>query len=170
MLHDALEITDGPVSLRWPKTACPQASEAEVGSGLRGRRVRSGDDVCLVGVGKMLGACEDAAATLEAEGVSCTVWDPRVVHPLDPELVADAADHPVVVTIEDGYRDGGIGASLADQVAEATLHRPAGERPVVRVMGVPTEYLAHGKADAILARLGLDTAGVVAEVHEALAR
>ncbi|HEX7133899.1 MAG TPA: 1-deoxy-D-xylulose-5-phosphate synthase [Iamia sp.] len=169
-LHDALEITDGPVSLRWPKTACPQVDEGEVGSGLRGRRLAQGTDVCLVGVGKMLGACTEAAAILEEQGISCTVWDPRVIHPLDPELVADAAGHPVVVSVEDGYRDGGIGASLADQVAEVAVDRPRAEQPVVRVMGVPTTYIAHGKPDAILASLGLDAAGIVAEAKRALGR
>ncbi len=168
MLHDALEITSGPVALRWSKTPAPHVTEAEVGSGLRARKVRSGSDVCLVGVGKMLAACADAAEILEAEGVSCTVWDPRVVHPLDPTLVADAAGHPVVVSVEDGYRDGGIGAALADQVAEATAGRPAADRPLVRVMGVPTRFLPHGKADAILASLGLDAAGVAAEVRHTL--
>jgi 1-deoxy-D-xylulose-5-phosphate synthase len=169
-LHDALEITSGPVSLRWPKTACPQVEEGEVGSGLKGRKLAHGTDVCLVGVGKMLATCREAAAILEEQGISCSVWDPRVVHPLDPALVADAAEHPAVVSIEDGYRDGGIGMNLADLVAEATVDRPRGEQPVVRVMGVPTRYLAHGKPDAILASLDLDAAGVVAEARRALRR
>ncbi|HYI62697.1 MAG TPA: 1-deoxy-D-xylulose-5-phosphate synthase [Acidimicrobiales bacterium] len=168
MLHDALEITSGPVSLRWPKTPAPHVPEAEVGSGLRARKVRTGPDACLVGVGNMLAPCTEAAAALEAEGISCTVWDPRVIHPLDPTLVADAAAHPLVISVEDGYRDGGIGAALADQVAEAALDRPAAERPAVRVMGVPTEFLAQGKAPAILAGLGLDAAGVAAEVRRSL--
>lgn len=169
-LHDALEITSGPVALRWAKTACPHVEEGEVGSGLRGRKVRSGTDVCLVGVGKMLATCVEAAAVLEEEGISATVWDPRVVHPLDPALVADAASHAAVVCIEDGYRDGGIGMTLRDEVEELTLDRPVAERPTVRVLGVPTRYIAHAKPDAILADLGLDVAGVVADARRALGR
>ena len=170
MLHDALEIDSGPVAIRWSKTAAPQVGEAEVGRGLSARKVATGTDVCLVGVGKMLAAATGAAELLEAEGISCTVWDPRVVHPLDPELVADAAGHPVVVTAEDGFRDGGIGAALADQVADLALARPAAERPVVRVLGIPTRFLDQGKPDAILARLGLDAEGMAAEARRALGR
>lgn len=168
MLHDALDITDGPVTIRWAKTAAPTVTPAEVGHGLRARKVREGDGstVCLVGVGKMLAACEAASEALAGEGVRATVWDPRVVKPLDPILLDDAAAHRLVVTVEDGLRDGGIGSSVADQVADRTL---GADPPTVRVLGVPSAYLAHGKPDAILADLGLDPDGIVGEVRRSLA-
>ena len=166
MLHDALDLTGGPVVLRWAKTAAPSVAPAEVGHGLHARKARQGEGVCLVGVGKMLAACEAAADELAADGVEATVWDPRVVAPLDPELVADAAAHRLVVTVEDGLRDGGVGMLLADRVAEQALGASA---PTVRVLGVPPRYLPHGKPDAILAELGLDGAGVAAEVRRSLA-
>jgi 1-deoxy-D-xylulose-5-phosphate synthase len=158
MLHDALDLCTGPAAIRWPKTAAPSVGPDEVGSGLHARPVRSGTDVCLVGVGKMLAAATEAAALLEAEGVSATVWDPRVVKPFDPDLVEDAARHPVVVTVEDGLRDGGVGSALVDEVRAAAT----GPCPRVAVLGVPDRYLAHGKPDAILADLGLDGPGVAA--------
>ena len=123
------------------------------------RKVRDGSDVCLIGVGKMLAAATEAAGRLEEAGVSTTVWDPRVVKPLDPEMLADAADHRLVVTIEDGLRDGGAGSAIADALSKLA---PGG--PQVRVLGVPSAYLAHGKPDAILSRLGLDADGIVDEV------
>ncbi len=85
----------------------------EVGSGLSARKVRAGTDVCLLAVGKMLGAARQAADELAAEGIEATVWDVRVAKPLDEEMLADAAAHPAVVTVEDGYADGGIGAAIA---------------------------------------------------------
>ena len=165
MLHDALEITEGPVVIRWAKTAAPSVTPDQVGHGLHARKVRRGEGVCLIGVGKMLAACETAADELASEGIEATVWDPRVVKPLDPDLIADASGHRLVVSVEDGLRDGGIGSALADQVAERSLGHAA---PVVRVLGVPGAYLAHGKPDAILADLGLDAAGVAAEVRRCL--
>ena len=80
------------------------------------------------------------------------------------EVIDDAADHPAVVTIEDGYRDGGIGSMIADTLRERCL----GQCPPVRVLGVPRQYIPHGKADAILARIGLDGAGVAASTRELL--
>lgn len=162
MLTDALDLcTDGPAAIRFPKTMPPE--DDATGSGLSARRVLAAQgepEICLIGVGKMLATAVDAAEKLVADGHSVTVWDPRVVKPLDPEMLGDAASHRLVITLEDGLRDGGIGASIADSVA--TLAPIDG--PCVRVLGIPTTYLAHGKPDAILAHLGLDVDGVVDEV------
>jgi 1-deoxy-D-xylulose-5-phosphate synthase len=168
MLTDALAITDGPVAIRFPKTPAPSVGEAEVGSGLRGRRTRDGSDVCLLAVGKMLAAAQAAAETLADEGIDATVWDVRCVKPLDPDLVADAARHPAVVTIEDGFADGGAGTALAAAIGAVAVaeERPA---PTVTVMGIPCAYFPHGKPDDILAELGLDAAGVVGAAREAIA-
>lgn len=163
MLRDALDLcTDGPSAIRFPKTAAVHVTPDEVGSGLHARRTRQADtpDVCLIGVGKMLAAAQSAADTLAERGIDCSVWDPRVVKPLDPEMLSDAAQHRIVVTIEDGIRDGGIGTSIADALRDLA---PTGG-PCVRVLGVPVAYLPHGKPDAILAALGLDADGIIAEV------
>jgi 1-deoxy-D-xylulose-5-phosphate synthase len=159
MLADAMEITGGPVSIRWPKTQAPSVSEAEVGIGLSGRRVRAGTDVCIIGVGKMLAVATEAAEILGSEGVSATVWDPRVVRPLDPEMIADACRHPLVITVEDGLREGGIGMSIRDEI------EASGCSSRVRVLGVPTAHIPHGNADAILTSLGLDGAGIADTVR-----
>jgi len=168
MFHDAMELTSGPVMLRWAKTMAPSVPDDQVGHGLSARKVREGTDVCLVGVGKMLAAAQEAAALLEGDGISATVWDPRVVTPFHPDLIADAASHPAIVTIEDGLRVGGVGSLLAAEVAELTLAE--GRRsPRVTTMGVPVAYIPHGKPDAILAELGLDGEGVAAAARAALA-
>ena len=160
MLGDALDIcTDGPAAIRFSKTM-PPAGETTTGSGLSARRVRRGEEICLIGVGRMLGAASAAADRLSEQGQSVTVWDPRVVKPLDPEMLTDAAGHRLVVTIEDGLRDGGIGASIADALSKLA---PT-DGPAVRVLGVPSVYLAQGKPDVILGRLGLDADGVIDEV------
>ncbi|MDY7106581.1 MAG: 1-deoxy-D-xylulose-5-phosphate synthase [Actinomycetota bacterium] len=160
MLHDALDLTEGPSLIRWPKTAARNVGDDEVGSGLAARRARAGSDVAILAVGKMLEAAETAADELATQGIDATVWDVRVVKPLDPAMIADAAAHPVVVTVEDGLRDGGAGTAIADAITERCFGRVA---PPVRVLGVPTAYIPHGKADAILAELGLDADGIAAE-------
>jgi len=163
MLHDALDLcTDGPAAIRFPKTMPPAPTDDELratGRGLTARRLRAGSEICLIGVGKMLAAARDAADKLAAEGHEVTVWDPRVVKPLDPEMLSDAATHRLVITIEDGLRDGGVGTAVADSLSKLA---PV-DGPAVRVLGVPSVYLAQGKPDTILSRLGLDADGIVDE-------
>jgi len=164
MLHDALDLCDGPATIRWSKTAAPSVDDSEVGSGLRGRKVRDGRDLCILAVGKLLTAATAAADALAAEGIEATVWDVRVV-PLDPEMIADAAAHPLVITAEDGIRDGGVGSLIADAVSRGA--ELGGTR--VRVLGVPTRFIDHAKPDAIMAQLGLDAAGIAAEARSQVA-
>ncbi|MCU1455574.1 MAG: 1-deoxy-D-xylulose-5-phosphate synthase [Acidimicrobiales bacterium] len=168
MLHDALDLCEGPAVIRWPRTPAPVVAEDEVGHGLSARKARAGADVCLVGIGKMLAACLDAADLLAVDGIEATVWDPRVVKPLDAVMLDDVSGFAAVVTIEDGLRDGGIGAALAAEITERAIG--SDRRPQVRVLGVPTAYIPHGNPDTILAGLGLDGAGVAAEARRMLGR
>ncbi len=166
MLAEALTL-DGPSVIRFPKTPAPWVAPGTTGSGLRARRVRTGDgSVCLLAVGKMVGAAEEAADLLAAQGIALTVWDPRVVSHPDPDMVADAGDHALVLTAEDGIRQGGAGMFLADAIRAG---RPLGAAPPVVNLGIPRAYLAQGKPDRILAGLGLDGPGLAAAVVEALA-
>jgi len=163
MLGDAIELCDGPVSIRWPKTAAVMVNEDMVGSGLAARKARSGSGrLCLIGTGKMLEPCLEAADALAENGIDATVWDPRIVKPLDPVMLADAAAHDVVISVEDGFREGGVGTAI--QLALDDM----GSDAHVTVLGVPIEYFRHAKPDLILQRLGLDAAGVVASAKRLL--
>ena len=169
MLRTALELP-GPSTIRFPKTAPRHIDESEVGEGLSARQLRSGDgSVCLLGVGKLVEACLVAADELAAEGIAATVWDVRVVSPPDPDMLADAARHSVVVTAEDGVRHGGAGAFIVDAVEASTASLALGQRgPITRTLGVPREFIAQGKADDILQSLGLNGTGIAESVRGAL--
>ena len=165
MLATALEMS-GPAVVRYPKTAARQVPAQQVGSGLSARLVRRGDgSVCVLAVGKLLEAAEEAAALLSDEGVEVTVWDVRVVRPLDMVMVTDAGNHRFVVTVEDGIRNGGAGNFIADAIADLN---PGRLSPPVLNLGIPTAYLAHGKPDRILGQLGLDGPGIAASIFKAL--
>jgi 1-deoxy-D-xylulose-5-phosphate synthase len=167
MLAEALSIETGPSAIRYPKTAARQVGPDQVGRGLEARRVRRGSgEVCIIGVGKMLEAAEHAAALLEEQGVDATVWDPRVVKPLDVDMLADASRHGLVVTVEDGIMVGGIGSQVVEGMAGLQESRAC---PPSIVLGTPSQFIPHGKPDRILADLGLDGPGVAAAALKALA-
>ncbi len=154
MLATALEIDSGPVAIRWPKTVAPRAGVT--GRGVRARLVRRGSDVCLIGVGKLLAACEAAAERLALAGVRASVWDARSVTPLDRAMLADASRHAVVLVAEDGVAEGGA-ASL---VRSALVGNGDGPVPMVVGCGVPLVHVPHGRIDDLLAEFGLDGAGL----------
>jgi 1-deoxy-D-xylulose-5-phosphate synthase len=161
MLEQALKIDDGPVAIRWPKG---NARESRiVGNGLSARQVREGRDVAILAAGPMLHAAEAAADLLTEEGVNAAIWDPRVLKPVDRDMIRSVIDLPLVVTVEDGSRVGGFGSLVAD-----ALQRWQGQIPRLLQLGTPDEYLPHGSADELHAELGLDASGIAAEVIKAL--
>jgi 1-deoxy-D-xylulose-5-phosphate synthase len=114
----------------------------------------------------MVEASEEAAEKLAADGVDATVWDVRVIAPPDRAMLADAAAHGLVITVEDGIRIGGAGSYVVEAMRSLeNLGRPL---PPVRTLGVPRSYIAQGKPAVILADLGLDGPGIAAAVTEAL--
>ena len=163
MLHEAMSITTGPVAIRWPKSEA--RSSVEVGRGLKARKIRAGTGVCLIGLGKLVASCEQAARLLSAHGIEATVWDARLASPLDQSMVDDADAHDLVVSAEDGIADGGVGGRI-----EAALGRRAerAQAPAFVACGAPTDYLPHGDAADILSGLGLDGPGIAAAVLERL--
>jgi 1-deoxy-D-xylulose-5-phosphate synthase len=168
MLHDAMSLADtGPVVIRYPKGKARQVSEHDVGTGLRARRtaIDPGKALCILAVGKMVAAAEQAVAALARDSIAATLWDVRSCVPADEEMIRDAAAHRRVLTLEDGIRDGGIGFLLADAITTVVPDAP----PVIRVLGLPTRFIPHAKPDAILAKLGLDAAGVERTAREMLA-
>jgi 1-deoxy-D-xylulose-5-phosphate synthase len=167
MLAEALALP-GPSVIRFPTTAPPPPAPERVGSGLSARRARTGDgSVCLLGVGKMVAACEAAAVLLAAEGIDAAVWDVRVVSPPDPAMLADAASHQLVVTVEDGVRFGGAGMFLTDALA-AWARGEGRPVPASANLGIPRAYIPQGRPDDLLSHLGLDGPGVAASVRQLL--
>jgi len=161
MLTEALSL-DGPSALRYPKGAARRVPADQVGSGLSGRLVREGADVCILAVGKMVESACAAADLLEQQGVEATVWDVRVVKPLDEAMIIHAARHPLVVTAEDGIRRGGAGSAIADAIAGLSNTTAGG--PPVLVLGVPDRYVAQAGPAQIHAELGLDAQGMAQSI------
>jgi 1-deoxy-D-xylulose-5-phosphate synthase len=167
MLETALSL-EGPASIRFPKTA-PVPTDGLTGEGLSARKLREGDgSVCLLGVGKMVARCLEAADALQAEGIDATVYDIRVVSPADPAMLADALGHRCILTVEDGVRVGGAGTHLIDSIGALADERGVA-LPSYRNLGTPRSFLAHANPEVILSALGLDAAGIAASVRRELA-
>jgi 1-deoxy-D-xylulose-5-phosphate synthase len=171
LLRTAVDL-DGPVLLRFPKGAVLTHEDLGVEEdalpvdGLSARRLRTGPDVCILGVGDRAAAAVDAAGMLAADGIEASVWDVRSIRPADASMLADAAEAPLVVTVENGVVGGGAGAELSERIVElaGVRHAP----PILR-LGVPASFLPQGKPDHILSELGLDASGIATATRKVLA-
>jgi 1-deoxy-D-xylulose-5-phosphate synthase len=167
MLATAMAHTSGPFALRWPKGNTPQVDFSQPLRKLKigNWEMRSrGSDVLLLGLGALHPASEEAARLLKQEGISVSLVDPRWVKPLDPRLASVAGAHRLVVTVEDNVLTGGFGAAVGEVLADEEV-----ATPLLR-LGVPDQFLQHGKRETLLAELGLDAVGIAERIRKRLHR
>ncbi|BBH15980.1 1-deoxy-D-xylulose-5-phosphate synthase 2 [Nocardioides baekrokdamisoli] len=150
LLNEAITVSDAPTVVRFPKGGPPADMDAvdRIGS-VDVLRADGSKDVLMVGVGAMAAVAMRAADLIAAEGIGVNVIDPRWVKPVSPDLVALAAEHSLVVHIEDNGVQGGSGAALMQELAAQGVQRP------IRLHGIPQEFLEHAERGAILERIGL---------------
>jgi 1-deoxy-D-xylulose-5-phosphate synthase len=154
MLRTALTYDDGPIGLRYPRgngigvalPARPRPIEIGTGEILR-EATGSGSRVALLGYGTGVGKALEAADILAAHDVPVTVADARFAKPIDAALAAQlAAEHDLLVTIEEGVLAGGFGSAVWETLSDAGTG--LGATPILRV-GLPDRYVTHG-APALL--------------------
>lgn len=150
-LAEAVAVQDGPTVVRYPKGAVPDAIEAvrRTRDGVDVLREDDAQDVLIVTVGAMAGTGLDVARRLNAQGIGCSVIDPRWVVPVPASVIEFSARHRLVVCIEDGVRVGGIGTRIRQDLREA------GVDTAVTEVGLPDEYLPHGARSDIMERAGM---------------
>lgn len=163
MLEYALSLP-GPSMIRFPKTPGPAGLRISSSKNIEPRCLVSGSEVALVAVGKMVAPALHAAELLAESGISASVWDARILTEFGDSYLRKLAAHRLVVTIEDGFVPGGYGTHL-----RYNLEKVEGYSGRFRELGIPVTYIAQGKADDILANIGLDAAGIANSVTGGLA-
>lgn len=98
---------------------------------------RSGEDVTIIATGKMVHEALSAAKTLEADGISAEVLDPRTLYPLDKELIAQSLGktHKAVIVTEENRR-GGYGGEISAIIAEEMFDLL--DAPIIRIGALDT--------------------------------
>jgi 1-deoxy-D-xylulose-5-phosphate synthase len=165
MVRTALAHDDGPIVLRYPRGSAEGAplpsrpEEIQIGTG---EVLRTGSRVALVGYGYGVPVCLEAAELLGERDLAPTVADGRFAKPLDTELITRlAADHELLITVEDQVLPGGFGAAVLEHV-EDTFTGPDSRRARILRVGLPDRYVTHGKPALLREEVGL-TGEVVAE-------
>jgi hypothetical protein len=78
----------------------------------RGRRLRDGSDLAILALGSTVFPSLLAAESLLAVGLKVAVYDLRYRRPIDRQLLAEATDYPLLVTVEEGPESGSFAGQL----------------------------------------------------------
>ena len=170
MVATAKLIDDRPSAFRFPRGEATGIEIPELIKPLeigKGRIVKQGSTVAILSLGTRLGEAMQAAADLDALGLSTTVADARFAKPLDKDLVRQLADeHEVLITIEEGSI-GGFGSFVMQELAESgRLDRGL----KVRSMVLPDTFIDQDTPANMYKTAGLDSEAIVAKVFSVIGR
>jgi len=147
----------GPAAVRYPRdhgTGAPIEKDMRAVPIGKAQLAFKGSGVALLAFGPILGYCIGIAAKLDA-----TLVDMRFVKPLDTEMIRDlAANHELLVTVEENAVAGGAGSGVIEALAK--MGSPL---PVLNI-GIPDRYIEHGARDDCLAAAGLDEPGIYRQI------
>lgn len=152
----------GPAAVRYPRGTGPNSTidttltTLEIG---KANLIKQGNTVAILAFGTMLSSAIEAAQKLNA-----TVVDMRFVKPLDTKLLLQlAADHELLVTIEENAIAGGAGSAVNEFLASQRVHTP------ILNLGLPDEFIEHGDHNQMLRNCGLDASSITTQISTELA-
>jgi 1-deoxy-D-xylulose-5-phosphate synthase len=169
MLRTALSYDDGPIALRYPRgegvgVVIPAPRDVQRIAIGRGEVLREGTRVALVGYGSGVQKALEAADLLAEGGLDVTVADARFAKPLDAELLsALAAEHELLVTVEEGVLAGGFGSAVWESLNDSGAAMPR----ILRV-GLPDRYVTHGKPALLHAEVGFTGKAIAQRIEAAI--
>ncbi len=150
---------EGPSAVRYPRGTGPGAEISltldtlPIGKGIVRRQ---GNKVAILAFGSVV-----TAALQVAESLDATLADMRFVKPIDLDLIQTLAQsHDYLITLEENVVMGGAGSAVAEVLAELKLNKPTLH------LGLPDRFVEHGDPAVLLARCGLDAAGILASLKK----
>ena len=158
LLYTALNITDKPFSIRYPKASSVdfddngQAELLPIGSwGIE----QFGSDIVILAVGPMVYTALDAAKQLSLSGIKCEIVNCRFIKPMDTAyLDSIKKKFSKVITLEEGTIVGGFGEGVSSYLLEV------GFKGRIKKLGLPDSFVEHGSREEILSMLKLDVDGI----------
>ncbi|OYO21978.1 1-deoxy-D-xylulose-5-phosphate synthase [Enemella dayhoffiae] len=164
-LWQSVDHNDGPSVIRYSKEKVPADIDAiERRDGIDVLAQSGRPQVLVVALGQFVGMGLEVAERLSQQGIGVRVVDPVWSLPINPALVRLAAEHELVITLEDSGVVGGVGSRLSQELRANDVWTP------VREFGIKQEFLDHGSRAEVLEELGLTSQQIARQVVEFVAR
>jgi len=159
MMYTAQLPGKGTFVIRYPRGRGSEVDwrcdfeELEVG---RGRKLTPGNDIAVLTLGPIGKEAEKAIAKAEIENnLSIAHYDMRFLKPIDEDILNDVGrKFKKVVTVEDGVLKGGFGSAVLEYMSDH------GYTPLVKRLGIPDQFIEHGKISELRKTIGLDAEGI----------
>jgi 1-deoxy-D-xylulose-5-phosphate synthase len=168
LLYTALNA-EHPMAIRYPRgreTGMPLASELHQLPIGKAEIIKQGEDIVIMGIGSTVMPSLEAAEHLALEGIDAMVINARFARPLDEELILDVGNHTKkMVIVEENVLSGGFGAAVLE-----LLEKAEASDVKVRRLGIPDEFVTHGKQDFLRSLYQLDAPGIAKECADFLAQ
>ena len=168
LLYTALNA-EHPMAIRYPRgqeTGVPLASELHQLPIGKAEIMKQGEDIVIMGIGSTVMPSLEAAEHLALEGIDAMVINARFAKPLDEELILDVGNHTKkMVIVEENVLSGGFGAAVLE-----LLEKAEASDVKVRRLGIPDEFVTHGKQDFLRSIYHLDAPGIAKECADFLAQ
>lgn len=164
MLDWSLEQTNAPVAIRVPVGPVNETAVAAYTdySDQKNEVTQAGTQVAIVGVGTFYALAEEIAEQLKMQhGITPTVINPKFISGVDKELLdAVARAHKLVVTLEDGIREGGYGQMIASYFGDREI--------AVKNYGLEKKFYDNYRAADVLSELGITAEAITKDIIEQL--
>jgi len=168
LLYTALN-TEHPMAIRYPRgrgTDAPSATELHQLPIGKAEIMKQGEDIVIIGIGSTVIPSLEAAEHLALQGIDAMVINARFAKPLDTELILDVANRAKkIVIVEENVLNGGFGAAVL-----GLLEKTAVSDVKVKRLGIPDEFVTHGKQDFLRSLYHLDALGIARECADFLAQ
>ncbi len=132
-----------------------QLEEIEVGTG---RRIREGESIAILSIGPIGNIVEEA---IEEMNLNIAHYDMRFLKPLDSKLLQEVGEQfKIIVTVEDGAREGGMGSAVLEWMADN------GYTPRIVRLGLSDKFVEHGTVEQLYEACGINKDAIKKVIHQ----
>ncbi len=164
-LRFSLEDFYGPIAIRYPRgvASCEFPEFTEGIKYGKSETMYWESDIVLMAVGTMVSTAGKVREILKEKGYNVSLVNARFVKPIDEELIKNcAANHKLLVTMEENVQKGGFGEGVCQFVNDADIPLK------VLNIALPDEYVEHGSVSILKAEARIDVDSVVARIEETI--
>ena len=161
LMYTAQQPDKGTFVIRYPRGRgrlidwkC-QLEEIEVGTG---RRIREGESIAILSIGPIGNIVEEA---IEEMNLNIAHYDMRFLKPLDSKLLQEVGEQfKIIVTVEDGAREGGMGSAVLEWMADH------GYTPRIVRLGLSDKFVEHGTVEQLYEACGINKDAIKKVIHQ----